>query len=87
MKTWIELREPGKVPERKGAFLATEQVKAFLIEVFEHRPSALVTVVTLHADGPSFEDGPEWLEILDRRQAHRAARHRRNTAQAWAQRH
>lgn len=83
MKTWIELREPGCVPERKGAFTTLAQLKAFLIEIFDRRPTALVTVVTIHEGGPSFQDGPECLEMMDGRQRRRAERHRQSTKHAW----
>lgn len=83
MKTWIELREPGCVPERKGAFTTPAQLKAFLIELFDCRPTALVTVVMIHSEGPDFQDGPECLEMMDGRQRKRAERHRQNTKQAW----
>ena len=82
-ETWIEIREPGKVPMRKGAFYKPESLKQFLIELFAHRPSALISVVTFHSSGPHFQDGPECLEQMDGRQKHRAARHRKNSAAAW----
>jgi len=81
--TWIELREPGMVPERKGPFNTPVHLKQFLIELFDVRPAALVSVMTMHSSGPSFEDGPQVLEMMDGRQRHRAERHRRNTEAAW----
>ena len=83
METWIELREPGRVPVRKGPFNRPADLKKFLIELFDYRQSALVTVVTLHDSGPEFQDGPECLEMMDGRQHRRARRHRENSAAAW----
>lgn len=80
---WIILREPGCVPQRKGPFRATD-IKAFLLEVFDARPSAHVTVLTLSEGGPGVQDGPECLEMIDRRYRQRAARHRQTTRAAWA---
>ena len=71
------------VPERKGRFKTPAEIKAFLIELFDCRPAALVSVVTIYPDGPHFDDGPEYLEIMDGRQRYRAARHRESTAAAW----
>lgn len=83
MTTWVELREPGKVPQRKGSFQTPCQLKAFLIELFDSRTSALVTVIEVMESGIVLQDGPECLEVMDGRQRHRAARHRANTAAAW----
>lgn len=83
--TWIILREPGKVPELKGAF-RPDQVKPFLVELTTFRQSALITVLTIDEHGrPSVQDGPECLEMLDGRFTNRAARHRAKTAAAWAE--
>lgn len=85
--TWIILREPGCVPQRKGPF-RPHQVKQFLLELFEARPTALVTVLSgLDACGPSVSDGPEWLEVSDRRYRSRAQRHRETSRAAWAGSH
>lgn len=80
---WIEMREPGGAPERKGPFNDGEHLKQFLIELFDHRPSALVTVIFMHPCGPSLQDGPECLEMMDGRCRNRASRHRANSAAAW----
>lgn len=85
--TWIELREPGKVPQRKGPFTTRDMLKRFLIELFDARPAALVSVVTMHSSGPEFQDGPECLQMMDGRQRSRAAKHRKNTAAAWRTSH
>lgn len=81
-RTWFILREPGKVPERKGPFRAT-QVREFLIELFDARPTALVTVLSIVNGYPDVQDGPECLEMIDGRYRARAARHRANTDAAW----
>lgn len=81
--SWIELREPGCTPVRKGPFKEPKHLKAFLIELFNGRKSALVTVMSISTSGPDFQDGPECLEMMDRRYRGLAARHRANTAEAW----
>lgn len=83
--SWVILRKPGCVPERKGPFRGVDQIKGFLIEAFDHRPDALATVLTVCSDGDlSVEDGPQWLEIADGRQRYRADRHRASTRAAFS---
>ena len=82
--TWIILREPGRVPELKGP-LARSGLKAFLFELTEVRPQAFITVLTMYESGPSVQDGPECLEMIDRRYSKRAARHRQNTKLAFSE--
>jgi hypothetical protein len=81
--TWFILREPGCVPELKGPF-EPSQVKGFLLELFSERRTAFVTVLTLGEGCPTVQDGPECLEMLDRRFRFRAARHRERTVAAFA---
>jgi hypothetical protein len=81
--TWFILREPNRVPERKGPF-AADQVKGFLRELMDVRPTAFISVLTVHADGPHVQDGPECLEMMDARYRAAAARHRANTKAAFA---
>jgi hypothetical protein len=81
--TWIELREPGCVPERKGP-LRPETVAGFLREVFAVRPSAYVTVITMGHDGPLLQDGPECLQMLDGRSMSVGRRHIQTGAAAHA---
>ena len=81
--TWLILREPGRVPQIKGPFHA-RTFAATLREVMKARPSAFITVLTWHHYGPHVEDGPEALEIIDRRSASTAKRHRQSTAAAFA---
>lgn len=79
------MREPGCVPVRKGPFHSTQQVKDFLIEVFDCSSNALTAVINVYADGGiDIEDGPQWLEIADGRQRHRASRNRASTRTAFA---
>ena len=73
-KTWFELREPGCVPQRTGPIPATE-VAAFLRDLFAHRPRAYVTVITVGHDGPSLQDGPECLQMLDGRSMSTGRKH------------
>lgn len=80
---WIELREPGKVPQRKGQFLLTDMAKT-LRDFFAARPHAFMTVVTIDHDGPHFQDAPEVLEMLDGRSRSLARRHRESTRAAFA---
>jgi hypothetical protein len=81
---WLELREPGKVPCRKGSF-ATRDTAKVLREFMEARPTAFISVVTIDSRGePHFEDGPECLEMCDGRAASLASRHRASSAAAFA---
>ncbi|HWV44159.1 hypothetical protein [Pseudorhodoplanes sp.] len=82
LDTWLILREPGKVPVQKGPF-AARTIAATLREFMKERPNALITVLTWHDGGPSVQDGPECLEMIDGRAKHIAARHRRSTREAF----
>jgi hypothetical protein len=83
--TWLILREPGKVPERKGPF-GYIPLADTLREFMAARPSALITVLTWENEsaGPLVQDGPECLEMIDQRSASVARRHRASTRAAWA---
>lgn len=82
--TWIILREPGCVPQRKGPF-PSRNFKATLREFMEARPRAFITVLTWHpALGPEVEDGPQCLEIMDGRYRNIANHHRESTRHAFA---
>ena len=81
---WLELREPRCVPIRKGPFQQSNLAE-ILREYMDARPKAFITVVTIHRDGPHFEDGPQALEIIDGRSSRRAARHRKTSAAAFAE--
>jgi hypothetical protein len=70
---WLELREPRKVPERKGPWLLTG-LAPILREVMAARPSAYITVVTIGHDGFSGRargpaNGRRPINV-DRQQAH-----------------
>lgn len=84
-KAYVELREPGKVPQQKGPFTTGDHLKKFMIEALDVRPSALITVIEVMETGIVLNDGPEWLEVQDGRQRHRARRHRKNSRAAWRQ--
>ena len=71
---WLELREPGCVPERKGPFPQASTAKV-LREFFEARPSAFVSVITIDDNGPEFQDGPECLISIDSRSRWVALKH------------
>lgn len=73
--TWIELRDPHCVPERKGPFSTQGDVVSFIREVMDCRPGTLITVVTTDDLGVHFEDGPQYLQISDGRSMKRASRH------------
>lgn len=81
--TWLILREPGKVPERKGPF-RPEAMKATLREFMEARPSAFITVVDVSDGEIIVEDGPQCLEILDMRCSPTAKKHRASSSLAHA---
>lgn len=83
--TWLILREPGKVPERKGPF-PHRTLRKTLREFMAARPSAFITVVEIHGTEISVEDGPQCLEVLDGRSASTAAAHRESTRKAFAER-
>lgn len=75
-RVWIELREPGLVPDLKGPFPSGPKVISFLREVFRERPTAYATVITLDYEGrPLLQDGPEYLMVADGRSMRSAARH------------
>lgn len=81
---WLELREPGKVPDRKGPF-QRERMKATIREFMEHRPTAYITVITWHdLFGPLLIDAPEQLMMLDGRSRSTALAHIRRTRHAHA---
>lgn len=82
-KFWLELREPRRVPERKGPW-SSGMVATVLREFMAARPSAYITVVTIDANGPSFADGPETLQMADGRSMSTGAKHIRRTAEAHA---
>lgn len=84
MSTWLELREPGCVPELKGPFPAHAFVQT-MKEFLAARPSAFITVLTITDGGyPVLQDGPEALEMADGRLKHLARRHRESTRMAHA---
>lgn len=79
---WLILREPGKVPERKGSF-RQEYLATTLREFMVARPTAFITVLRLSEAGPDVQDGPECLEMLDGRTTSTAAKHRASTRAAF----
>jgi hypothetical protein len=76
--TWIIIRDPGCVPDRKGPF-PDVMVKQFLVEALEARMGSFVTVATIDGTDLRVEDGPQCLEIMDGRYRHLARRHRAST--------
>jgi hypothetical protein len=87
-ETWFLLREPGRVPQRKGPVIGGQKVKEFLIELMVARPDAFITVLTWgEASGPLAQDGPECLMMLDMRQRSRARRHIKSSRAAFALAH
>jgi len=64
---WLIVREPGKVPERKGSWPHRE-VAHRLREFIAARPHAFIDVLTIGHDGvPEVEHGPEVLQYTDGR--------------------
>lgn len=80
-KTWLILREPRRVPERKGPF-PPETLAATLREFMEARPNAFITVLRCEGE-PDVQDGPECLEILDGRSKRTATSHRATSSAAF----
>ncbi|PSJ60803.1 hypothetical protein [Pseudaminobacter soli (ex Li et al. 2025)] len=80
---WLELREPNRVPQRKGPFLKSRTAEV-LREFMDARPTAFISVVTVDHDGPLFEDAPECLMIADGRSKARALRHIQSSKAAHA---
>lgn len=81
---WLILREPRCVPVRKGPFPVRGLAKT-LREFMAARPRAFITVLSLsEAAWPSVQDGPECLEMLDRRSASVARGNRASTRAAFA---
>lgn len=77
---WIEAREPGCVPDRKGPF--NGKLAPVLREFMAARPAAYLTVVNWGHDGPLFRDGPEALQMSDARSMETGRRHIKSCAQA-----
>lgn len=81
---WIELREPGAVPDRKGPYPRRMMTKV-IRECMKYRASAYITVITWHDQyGPLLTDGPEWLMMRDGRSRSTALAHIRSTRAAHA---
>lgn len=81
---WLELREPGCVPERKGPW-PQAQIATVLREFMAARPEAFISVVTVSSTGePFFQDGPEALMMVDGRSMSTARRHLETTREAFA---
>lgn len=82
---WLELREPGCVPERKGKW-PPSQTASILREFMKARPKAFITVVTWDASygAPVFQDAPECLGLLDMRSLITARRHIASSNAAFA---
>lgn len=80
---WLELREPRRVPERKGPWLLTG-LAPILREFMAARPTAYITVVTIGHDGPDFQDGPEALQMADGRSMSTGSKHIARTREAHA---
>lgn len=78
---WIELREPRRVPQRKGPY-PSATLASTLREFMAVRPTAYITVVTIGHDGPDFQDGPEALQMADARSMSTGAKHIRRTREA-----
>lgn len=65
---WLIVREPGRVPVRKGPWMEGPGRKpAILREFMEANPTAYIDVLTLGYDGPDIEHGPQLLQMLDGR--------------------
>lgn len=75
-------REPGCVPQYKRCVAGSEM--KFLRELMDARPNAFITLVQTGENGPLVWDGPEYMQIMDGRQRHRARRHRESTRAAFA---
>ncbi len=77
-RTWIILREPGCVPERKLPPKDRDGLRDFLRELAECRPIGtsitLVHVGMINPDDIDCQCGREWLSIFDRRWAKRSKR-------------
>lgn len=72
---WFIVRDPGCYPQRKGPF-TQQQVKPFLLELMEARPTSFIEIVTIHDGEIDVQDGPEALEQIDGRYAARARNNR-----------
>lgn len=83
---WLVLHEPGSVPQRKGSWPRSE-IKTVLREFMAARPTAYIDVLTLEADGPNVQHGPEVLQILDGRSMGVGRRHNKQTREAHADFH
>lgn len=73
-KTWVVIRDPGCVPQRKGP-IAPGELARFLREAFEARPISYVEVVSATGSEIDIQDGPECLQMLDGRSMAAGSRH------------
>lgn len=77
---WIEVRDPGCVPQLKGPFIG--RLAPVLREFMDARPQAYLTVIRWSVMGPLLQDGPEALQMADGRSMERGRRHIRTSAAA-----
>jgi hypothetical protein len=78
---WLEVREPGKAPERKGSW-PSRLLASMLREAIAARPEAYITVLRLSHDGPQIQDGAEALQMADARSMSVGAKHMKRTREA-----
>lgn len=61
LRAFVILKEPGKIPEKKGPFTSYELLNRFIDELETHRPTAELTICELTWDLDLWvESGREW---------------------------
>jgi hypothetical protein len=84
---WLVLREPGRVPERKGPWPKGQEV-AILREFIAARPTSYTDILTLNCFGhPQVDHGPEVLQMLDGRSMTAGAKHNERARKAHEAHH
>lgn len=81
---WLTLRDPGRLPERKGPWPAS-QTASILREFIAARPTAYIDVLTWSPGyGPLIQHGPEVLQMRDGRSMSVGRKHNARTREAHA---
>lgn len=74
--TWIIVTDPGCVPDRKGPIRDRKHLGDFLRELMAARPKSHLIVARIAGDQLHVDDATQILEMIDRRSAPTARKHR-----------
>ncbi|EGI55000.1 hypothetical protein SUS17_2081 [Sphingomonas sp. S17] len=79
---WLIIREPGRVPDRKGPW-PLKQTASILREFMAANPQSFIDYLTIGADGsPYVEHGPEVLQMTDGRSMSVGSKHNARVREA-----